>query len=107
MMIQAIAPDRILVLYSFFSVVVFHGATITQWKTAGMVKYEKMIEPANVSFDEPMCKHVYGFRTEIEFFVLPFLDVSSFIQFTKGKDYILINCKYVCGFFGAIYCRIS
>lgn len=33
--VAAIAADRILLLDSFFTVVVFHGATIAQWRNAG------------------------------------------------------------------------
>lgn len=33
--VQAIAADRILLLDSFFTVVIFHGSTIAQWRKAG------------------------------------------------------------------------
>lgn len=33
--VAAIAADRILLLDSYFTVVVFHGATIAQWRNAG------------------------------------------------------------------------
>lgn len=33
--VASIAPDRILLLDSFFSVVIFHGTTIAQWRNAG------------------------------------------------------------------------
>ncbi|XAR63334.1 hypothetical protein NMG60_11023240 [Bertholletia excelsa] len=33
--VAAIAPDRILLLDSYFTVVVFHGSTIVQWRKAG------------------------------------------------------------------------
>ncbi len=33
--VESIQPDRILLLDSFFYVVVFHGTTIAQWRKAG------------------------------------------------------------------------
>lgn len=33
--VAAIAADRILLLDSYFTVVIFHGATIAQWRKAG------------------------------------------------------------------------
>ena len=33
--VAAIAPDRILVLDAYFSVVIFHGHTIAQWRNKG------------------------------------------------------------------------
>lgn len=33
--VAAIAADRILLLDSFFTVVIFHGSTIAQWRKAG------------------------------------------------------------------------
>lgn len=33
--VAAISADRILLLDSFFTVVIFHGATIAQWRKAG------------------------------------------------------------------------
>lgn len=36
--VQAIAADRILLLDSFFTVVIFHGSTIAQWRKAGYHK---------------------------------------------------------------------
>jgi len=33
--VAAVAPDRVLLLDSFFYVVVFHGATVAQWRKAG------------------------------------------------------------------------
>uniref|UniRef100_A0A2P2JGQ9 Protein transport protein SEC23 n=2 Tax=Rhizophora mucronata TaxID=61149 RepID=A0A2P2JGQ9_RHIMU len=33
--VAAIAPDRILLLDSYFTLVIFHGATIAQWRKAG------------------------------------------------------------------------
>jgi protein transport protein SEC23 len=33
--VAAVAPDRVLLLDSFFHVVVFHGATVAQWRKAG------------------------------------------------------------------------
>ena len=33
--VAAIASDRILLLDSYFTVVIFHGATIAQWRKAG------------------------------------------------------------------------
>ena len=33
--VTAIAADRILLLDSYFTVVVFHGASIAQWRNAG------------------------------------------------------------------------
>jgi protein transport protein SEC23 len=33
--VTAIAPDRILLLDSYFTIVVFHGITIAQWRKAG------------------------------------------------------------------------
>lgn len=33
--VAAIAADRILLLDSFFTIVVFHGSTIAQWRKAG------------------------------------------------------------------------
>ena len=39
--VAAIAADRILLLDSYFTVVIFHGSTIAQWRKAG---YHKMPE---------------------------------------------------------------
>jgi protein transport protein SEC23 len=33
--VTAIAPDKILLLDSYFTVVIFHGMTIAQWRNAG------------------------------------------------------------------------
>jgi protein transport protein SEC23 len=33
--VAAIAADRVLLLDSFFTVVIFHGSTIAQWRKAG------------------------------------------------------------------------
>ena len=33
--VASITPDRILLLDSYFTVVVFHGSTIAQWRKAG------------------------------------------------------------------------
>ena len=43
--VQSIAPDRILLLDSYFYVVVFHGTTIAQWRKA-----EYHLQPEHVSF---------------------------------------------------------
>jgi len=41
--VASVAPDRVLLLDAFFYVVVFHGATIAQWRKAG---YHKQAEHA-------------------------------------------------------------
>ena len=39
--VAAVAPDRILLLDSYFTIVIFHGSTIAQWRKAG---YQDMPE---------------------------------------------------------------
>lgn len=43
--VASIAPDRILLLDAYFSVVIFHGMTIAQWRTAGY-----HLQPDQVAF---------------------------------------------------------
>lgn len=33
--VASIEPDRVLLLDSYFTVVIFHGSTIAQWRKAG------------------------------------------------------------------------
>lgn len=39
--VSSILPDRILLLDSYFYVIVFHGATIAQWRAAGYHQQEE------------------------------------------------------------------
>lgn len=51
--VAAIAADRILLLDSYFTVVIFHGSTIAQWRKAG---YHNM--PEHQVIFSPVCNKV-------------------------------------------------
>lgn len=97
--VAAIAADKILLLDSFFTVVIFHGSTIAQWRKAG---YHN--EPEHQVFFE---NAIANLRIVILFsFVLRFLLENYSIQLI-GSIYHQESVRLIIGEIVSVFLLIS
>lgn len=86
--VQSILPDRVLLLDSFFYVVVFHGSTVVQWRKEGY-----HLDPQHAQFKRLLEVSVLisiGFSVSLPSCALGWMGV---VECTSGYSVSFACCK--------------